>query len=89
MSAYHGAAHTSDAGVAPQNGPAAFQHHGLSLRLRPRTALDRPAGHTGTALGLGPALDPRRGRLARRFGLGLVGTLASIVWTWSLSPPPL
>lgn len=89
MSAYHGAAASEVTGAALQNGPAVFQQGDLSLRLRARTALDRGAGHTSTALGLGPAPDPGSGRLARPFGLGLFGTLASIIWMWSLSPPPL
>lgn len=39
------------------------------------------------ALGLGPALEPGRDRMARRLGLGLFGTLASLFWVWSLVPP--
>ena len=89
MSAYQIALNSDAATADSPSGPAVFQQGDLSLRLRPRTAIDREAGHTGTALGLGPAPDPGSGRLARRFGLGLFGTLASIIWMWSLSPPPL
>ncbi|WP_156256950.1 hypothetical protein [Sandarakinorhabdus oryzae] len=56
--------------------------------MRPRFPLDKAAGHSGQALGLGPALDPASGRLARRLGLGLIGTLASMIWLWSLTPLP-
>jgi len=27
--------------------------------------------------------------MARRLGLGVVGTLATILWMWTLAPPPL
>jgi hypothetical protein len=89
VSAYHRAANNDVTDAAEPKFPIVFHNDGLSLRLRARTALDRGAGHTGTALGLGPAPDPGRGRLARPFGLGLFGTLASMIWMWSLSPPPL
>lgn len=57
--------------------------------VRPPTSLDRPAGHTARALGLGPPPPPGAGRIARRLGIGLFGTLASLLWLWSLQPPPL
>lgn len=60
----------------------------LVFQVRPRFPVDKAAGHSGQALGLGPALDPASGRLARRLGLGLVGTLASMIWMWSITPPP-
>lgn len=60
-----------------------------ALPVRPRFVIDKPAGHTGAALGLGPAPAPGSDRVARRFGLGLLGTMASIIWMWSLTPPPL
>ncbi|WP_372915684.1 hypothetical protein [Sandarakinorhabdus sp.] len=59
-----------------------------ALAVRPRSVIDKTAGHTGTALGLGPAPAPGSDRNARRFGLGLFGTMASIIWMWSLTPPP-
>ena len=58
----------------------------LLLQVRARSPLDKAAGHTGAALGLGPAVDPGGDRVARRLGLGVFGTLASIIWLWSLSP---
>lgn len=54
-----------------------------------RPALDRPVPNSAAALGLGPPPPPGSGRLARRLGLGLFGTLASLIWMWSLTPPPL
>jgi hypothetical protein len=71
-----------------EDSSAAFQQV-LLFQVRPRFPLDKAAGHSGQALGLGPALDPAKGHLARRLGLGLIGTLASIIWMWSLAPPPL
>lgn len=69
--------------------PPAHYQNGVLFQVRPRFPLDKAAGHTASALGLGPAPDPRSDRLARRLGLGLFGSLASIIWMWSLSPPPL
>ena len=51
--------------------------------------MDKAAGHSAIARGLGPAPDPGSDRIARRIGLGVFGTMASIIWMWSLSPPPL
>ncbi len=47
----------------------------------------RTLGNTAQGLGLGPPPPPGAGRMARRVGLGLFGTLASLLWLWSLSPP--
>jgi hypothetical protein len=62
---------------------------GEVFSVRPRMALDRPLPNSAAALGLGPPPPPGSGRLARRLGLGLFGTLASMIWMWSLTPPPL
>lgn len=78
----------SPAACAPKS-PEVIMHDGQLLRLRPRFAIDKAAGNTAIALGLGPAPDALNDRLASRIVLGLSGTLASIVWMWSLSPPPL
>ena len=59
----------------------------LLLQVRARTPLDKAAGHTAMALGLGTSPRPDDERVARRLGLGLFGTLASIIWMWSLLPP--
>ena len=76
------------AACAPKS-PDVVMHHGQLLRLRPRFALDKAAGNTAIALGLGPAPDTDRDRLASRFVMGVFGTLLSIVWMGSLAPPPL
>ena len=59
----------------------------LLLQVRARTPLDKAQGHTAMALGLGTSPRPDDERVARRLGLGLFGTLASIIWMWSLLPP--
>lgn len=69
--------------------PVSPQRAGVLFALRPPSPLDKAAGHTGMALGLGPVPDPGNDSLARRIGLGLFGTLASIIWMWSLTPPAL
>ena len=61
----------------------------LDLPVRQRTGFDRPAGYTARSLGLGPAPAPEVDGAARRVGIGLLGTLACVVWLWSLAPPPL
>jgi hypothetical protein len=57
--------------------------------VRPRSLLDAPAANSADALGLGPLPPPHSERLARRLGLGVIGTLATILWMWTLAPPPL
>ncbi|WP_303781440.1 hypothetical protein [Sandarakinorhabdus limnophila] len=57
--------------------------------MRRRTALATPAANSAAALGLGPPPAPDGDRMARRLGLGVVGTLATILWMWTLAPPPL
>ena len=68
--------------------PALACNFELNLPARPRTSVDRAAGHTAYALGLGPAPAPGAGRAARRIGIGLMGTLASVLWMWNLAPLP-
>ena len=77
-------------GPPPNNLPNALPGiDALSFPLRPRSTLDRADGHSGLALGLGPAPADCSGSFARRFSLGLFGTLASVIWMWSLAPPPI
>ena len=61
----------------------------LVLSVRRRSAFDTPVSNSGAALGLGPPPAPGGDRMARRLGLGVVGTLATILWMWTLAPPPL
>ena len=61
----------------------------LVLTVRQRSAFDAPVTNSGSALGLGPPPAPGGDRMARRLGLGVVGTLATILWMWTLAPPPL
>jgi hypothetical protein len=59
------------------------------LSVRRRSAFNAPVSNSGAALGLGPPPAPGGDRMARRLGLGVVGTLATILWMWTLAPPPL
>lgn len=61
----------------------------VQLTVRPRSSLDPPAFNSADALGLGPPPPPDSGRRAVRLGLGLFGTLATIIWMWGLAPPPI
>jgi len=61
----------------------------LVLSVRPRFSMDAPAANSAAALGLGPPPSPDSERIARRLGMGVVGTLATILWMWTLAPPPL
>jgi hypothetical protein len=56
--------------------------------VRPRFPMDAPVINSAAALGLGPP-PPDSERSARRLGLGVVGTLATILWMWTLAPLPL
>jgi hypothetical protein len=61
----------------------------LVFSVRRRSPLDLPVTNSATALGLGPPPTPASERIARRLGLGVIGTLATILWMWTLAPPPL
>jgi hypothetical protein len=74
---------------APFKPPQSFPIVEMAFPVRPRFALDPPVPNSAAALGLGPPPPPINDRLARRIGLGVLGTVASIVWMWLLTPPPL
>jgi hypothetical protein len=74
-----------DLAVAPGFAPGQAE---LLFPVRPRCPLDEPVASSAAALGLGPPPPPASDRLALRLGLGVIGTLATLFWMWSLAPPP-
>lgn len=73
----------------PTGQPAGVAFPNSGFPMRSRSLFDRPAISSADALGLGPPPPPNSGRLAIRLGLGLFGTLATIIWMWGMAPPPV